>query len=85
EVPLLFRDGQGVTWSGVCDLVYRDEDSGIVVADYKTERLEEEPRSAAERYRAQMLVYVEALRRALPAETVRGEIIFVRPGISVAL
>ena len=85
EVPLLFRDGQGVTWSGVCDLVYRDEDGGIVVADYKTERLEEEPRSAAERYRAQMLVYVEALRRALPAETVRGEIIFVRPGISVAL
>jgi len=85
EVPLLFKDGQGVTWSGVCDLIYRDEQGRIVAADYKTERLEEEPGPAAERYRAQMQVYVEALRRALPDETVRGEIIFVRPGISVVL
>jgi ATP-dependent helicase/nuclease subunit A len=85
EVPLLFRDGQGVTWSGACDLVYRDERGRIVVADYKTERLEGGPQAAAERHRRQMEIYLEAFRRALPGETVRGEIIFVRSGISVAL
>lgn len=85
EVPLLFRDGQGVTWSGACDLVYRDERGRIVVADYKTERLEGDPQAAAERHRRQMEIYLEAFRRALPGETVRGEIIFVRSGISVAL
>ncbi len=85
EVPLLFKDGEGVTWSGVCDLIYRDGQGRVVAADYKTERLEGEPGPAAGQYRAQMLVYVEALRRALPDETVRGEIIFVRPGISVGL
>ena len=85
EVPLIFRDEEGVTWSGVCDLVYRDERGAVVAADYKTERLDGEPGAAAERYRPQMQLYVEALRRALPGETVRAEILFVRSGISAAL
>jgi len=85
EVPLIFRDEEGVTWSGVCDLIYRDERGQVVAADYKTERLDGDPGSAAERYRPQMQLYVEALRRALPGETVRAEILFVRSGISAAL
>ena len=85
EVPLIFKDERGVTWSGVCDLVYRDERGAVVAADYKTDRLDDEPGAAAERYRPQMQIYVEALRRALPGETVRAEILFVRTGISAAL
>jgi ATP-dependent helicase/nuclease subunit A len=85
EVPLIFRDERGVTWSGVCDLIYRDERGQVVAADYKTERLDGDPGPAAERYRPQMRLYVEALRRALPGETVRAEILFVRSGISAAL
>jgi len=69
----------------VCDLVYRDERGAVVAADYKTDRPDGEPGAAAERYRPQMQIYVEALRRALPGETVRAEILFVRTGISAAL
>jgi ATP-dependent helicase/nuclease subunit A len=85
EVPLILKDERGVTWSGVCDLIYRDDRGSLVAADYKTERLGGEPGAAAERYRPQMQIYLEALRRVLPGETVRAEILFVRSGISAAL
>ncbi|PYT10874.1 MAG: hypothetical protein DMF51_17070, partial [Acidobacteria bacterium] len=84
EVPLILRDGSGVTWAGACDLVYRDGPGRLVLADYKTERLAGEPAAAAERHRPQMAIYLEAFRRALAGTGVRGEIIFVRSGVSVA-
>ncbi|HKB06796.1 MAG TPA: PD-(D/E)XK nuclease family protein, partial [Candidatus Polarisedimenticolia bacterium] len=85
EVPVLFRDETGATWSGACDLVYRDERGRLVIADYKTERLDGPPAVAAERHRPQMEIYREAFRRALGETTVVGEILFVRAGVSVAL
>src|SRR5207247_117540 len=48
EVPILFRDEAGVTWSGACDLVYRDGRGVLVVADYKTERPGPDPAAAGE-------------------------------------
>ncbi len=85
EVPILYRDEEGTTWLGACDLIYRDRDGTTVVADYKTDRVEGDPAAAAERYRAQMAVYLEALRRALPGKPVRGEILFLRTGEAVSL
>jgi ATP-dependent helicase/nuclease subunit A len=85
EVPILFKDDTGITWSGACDLVYRDAGGRVVVADYKTERLDGDPAIAATRHRRQMEIYLEAFRRALPGEAVRAEILFVRAGLSVAL
>ena len=84
DVPILFTDDGGVTWSGTCDLVYRDA-HGLVVADYKTERLEGDPDAAAARHRRQMEIYLEAFRRALPGGAARAEVLFVRAGVSVAL
>jgi ATP-dependent helicase/nuclease subunit A len=80
EVPILWRDDAGATWIGACDLVYRDAAGATVAVDYKTDRLEQDPERAAERYRPQMEVYLEALRRALPGTPVRGEILFLRSG-----
>jgi ATP-dependent helicase/nuclease subunit A len=80
EVPILFRDEDGVTWIGAIDLVYRDESGGIVAADYKTDRLRGDASGMVERYRPQMRVYVEALRRALPKTEIRGELLFLREG-----
>ena len=85
EVPVLYRDGEGVTRIGVCDLVYRDRYGRIIAADYKTGRVEGDARLAAERYAPQVQVYVEALRRALPGETVCGEVLFLRGGTAVAI
>jgi ATP-dependent helicase/nuclease subunit A len=85
EVPILFRDETGVTWSGACDLVYRDGGGRLIVADYKTERLGADPTAAARRHRRQVEIYLDAFRRALPHETVRGEILFVRAGVSVEI
>ncbi len=85
EVPILFRDEGGTTWIGACDLVYRDREGRVVAADYKTDRVEGDPRRAAEPYRQQLAVYREALGRALPASKVRAEVLFVRSGIAVAI
>ena len=84
EVPLILQDRRGLTWAGACDLVYREGPGRLVLADYKTERPAGDPAAAAERHRPQMAIYLEAFRRALPGSSVRGEIIFVRSGVSVA-
>ncbi len=89
EVPLLFRDPPEdpaeTTWLGACDLLYRDADGTIVVADYKTDRLEGEPAEEAARYRDQMSLYLRAVRAAMPDEKARAEILFVRTGRSVPI
>jgi ATP-dependent helicase/nuclease subunit A len=85
EVPILYRDDAGTTWIGSCDLLYRDRDGTVVVADYKTDRVEEEPGTAAAAYREQLMVYREAAGRALEGRPVRAEILFVRTGDVVAL
>jgi ATP-dependent helicase/nuclease subunit A len=85
EVPILFKGDDGTVWSGTCDLVYRDDAGFLVVADYKTVRPGPEPDAAAQRYRPQVAIYVDALRRGAPGERVRGEILFVRTGAAVAL
>ncbi len=85
EMPVLYRDEAGTTWSGSCDLVYRDRDGAIVVADYKTDRVDGDPGVHAERYRAQLEIYREALRRALGQAMVRSEILFLRRGSIVLI
>ncbi|MGH7346366.1 MAG: PD-(D/E)XK nuclease family protein, partial [Candidatus Rokuibacteriota bacterium] len=85
EMPILFQGDDGRVWSGTCDLVYRDDAGCLVAADYKSERPDPDAQTAARRYRHQMGIYVEALRRGAPGERVRGEIVFVRTGEAVAL
>jgi ATP-dependent helicase/nuclease subunit A len=79
ELPLLFRDADGTAWSGTIDLLYRDPDGRIVIADYKTDRA---PDAAARaRYRAQLAVYARAVARAFADEpSPEAELIFVRTG-----
>jgi len=85
EVPILLRDDQGTSWIGACDLIFEDAAGDVVVADYKTDRLEEEAPAAARRYHPQMSIYLQAVRRALPERRVRGEILFLRDGRAVLL
>jgi ATP-dependent helicase/nuclease subunit A len=79
ELPLLFQDADGTAWSGTIDLLYRDPDGRIVIADYKTDRA---PDAAARaRYRAQLAVYARAVARAFADEpSPDAELIFVRTG-----
>ncbi|MBI3449172.1 MAG: PD-(D/E)XK nuclease family protein [Acidobacteria bacterium] len=89
EIPVLFDDGKngGGVWRGYCDLVYRDADGGVVVADYKTSRTEsdEAAAEAARAYGPQLAVYRGAIERAIPGAVVRAEILFVRSGRVVRL
>ena len=84
ELPLLFRDRDGTAWSGTIDLLYRDPDGRLVVADYKTDR---EPESATrERYRAQLEVYARGVARAFPnAAPPALELLYLRSGERVRL
>ncbi|MFQ5514569.1 MAG: UvrD-helicase domain-containing protein [Myxococcota bacterium] len=76
ELPLLYRDEHGQGWTGTLDLLYRDPDGRLVVADYKTDS---EP--DAERHRPQLECYARGLQRALPGEAPPAlELIFLRTG-----
>jgi ATP-dependent exoDNAse (exonuclease V) beta subunit len=62
EVPLLFQDAAGSSWWGKIDLVYRDSDGRVVVADFKTDR---EIDLVADRYAPQLAVYAAGVQRAM--------------------
>jgi ATP-dependent exoDNAse (exonuclease V) beta subunit len=90
ELPvLLLPDAAGASapagfFSGAVDLLYRDPQAGeLVVADYKTDRIEAGPelREAAERYAHQGAGYVRAVQEALglPAPP-RFELWFLHAG-----
>ena len=79
ELPLLVEDEQGIPWSGTLDLLYREPDGGLVVADYKTDRAPGPETN--ERYRAQLDIYAQAIARAFPeAPAPARELIYVRTG-----
>ncbi len=76
EVPVLLREGDA-HWRGVIDLIYRDDDGAIVVADFKTDAADD---GAVLRHRGQLGVYVRAVRRAMPEARVRAELWMLRSG-----
>jgi ATP-dependent helicase/nuclease subunit A len=86
ELPVLCAptDSAGDTgpvgyWSGAIDLVYRDPETGrAVIADYKTDRVDDVTDERAAAYRDQGAVYQRALREALALDyTPRFELWFL--------
>jgi ATP-dependent exoDNAse (exonuclease V) beta subunit len=86
ELPLLLppdpERGPVGSLVGFADLIYRDPADGVlVVADYKSDRVEHEEAVAerAERYRPQLELYARALVEGLDLEEpVRRELWFLR-------
>jgi ATP-dependent helicase/nuclease subunit A len=76
EVPMLLGE-DGLLWHGSIDLLYRDRDGTIVVADYKTDASDD---GAIARHGGQLGVYARAVRRALPHARVRAELWMLRTG-----
>ena len=76
EVPMLLGE-DGARWLGTIDLLYRDNDGTIVVADYKTDATDD---GAIARHGDQLGVYLRAVRRALPGERVRAELWMLKTG-----
>lgn len=75
--------------TGAIDLVYQDPDTGkIVVADYKTDQLEndDEIRDRAAVYQPQLEIYARALKEAMNLDMMpRQELWFVGSGVVHAL
>jgi ATP-dependent helicase/nuclease subunit A len=91
ELELVTTPRDGITVgavTGTIDLVYRDPQTGeIVVADYKTDHLEndQELHNRAATYRPQLEVYAGALQEALKLEvTPRRELWFLERGVITA-
>jgi ATP-dependent exoDNAse (exonuclease V) beta subunit len=83
ELPLLLRDDDGAVIRGRIDLVYRDAEGTIVVADYKTDR-DADPDLLAARHGPQLRVYGKAVRDALGLdEPPRTELWLLRHGTTV--
>ena len=80
ELPLLFREADGRSWSGTIDLLYRDRHSGrLVVADYKSDAKPDA--EARARYRAQLEVYARGVARLFPGEPAPElELVWLRRG-----
>lgn len=79
ELPVLFRDPDGAAWNGTIDLLYRDADGALVVADYKTGH--EPDGGAPEAYRAQLETYARGVAKVFPAEkAIALELIWLRSG-----
>ena len=80
ELPLLFREDDGKTWSGTIDLLYRDPLNGrLVVADYKSDKAADPAVRA--RYRAQLEVYARGVARLFPDEPPPElELVWLRSG-----
>jgi ATP-dependent exoDNAse (exonuclease V) beta subunit len=76
EVPMLFGE-DGARWQGAIDLLYRDDDGAIVLADYKTDASDDR---AMARHGEQLGVYLRAVRRAMPGQRVRAELWMLRSG-----
>jgi ATP-dependent helicase/nuclease subunit A len=80
ELPLVLAAGIGFA-TGSIDLLYRGDDGGLVVVDYKTDRTADGGDPAArERYARQGDLYRRAVREALGADGVRFEIWWLRSG-----
>ncbi len=75
EVPFVYSDERG-TMHGFIDLLYEDE-SGLVVADYKTTKVKGDLKKAAAKYDPQSVAYREAVSRVLK-KPVRFEVFFLR-------
>jgi ATP-dependent helicase/nuclease subunit A len=86
ELPLLVRvDERGPVFRGSIDLLYREAEGGIVVADYKTDRETDED-DLRRSYGRQLAVYAEAVQRALDLpERPRMELWLLRSGRVVTL
>ena len=81
ELPVLWRDPDGTAWNGTIDLLYRDTDGRLVVADYKTDRAPDE--AARTRYRAQLAAYARGVARAFPEEPAPAlELVWLRTGLA---
>jgi ATP-dependent helicase/nuclease subunit A len=85
EIPLLSPSADGPAWRGSIDLLYRDADGGVVVADYKTDRDEGDDVLAA-RYGGQLAIYADAVRRGLGLGALpRRELWLLRSGRRLVL
>lgn len=81
ELEMLLGDDDG-RWIGTIDLLYRDRDGSVVVADFKTDWSDD---GAVLRHGAQLRIYERAVRRALPGERVRAELWMLRSGRVLAV
>ncbi len=79
-------EGEELLLQGVVDCCLEEED-GLVIIDYKTDRVrtEEQIAARAELYRGQLLAYAEALTRILSRPVKEGVLFFLHPGREVRL
>lgn len=85
EMPFSLYTADGVV-SGVIDALTRDSDGTVWVLDYKTDRVAPgQETQAAQKYRQQLSIYVQAAQKLYPGQQVRGAVVFVRGGVLVAL
>ena len=86
EAPILYRDNKGQPWHGAIDILFR-EDGEIVIADYKTDRIEAgELEQRAQFYTTQITHYARAVQLAWQLDGLpHREVLFVRLGLAQRL
>ncbi len=84
EIPILLK-WNGQIMRGVIDILYKKDDR-IVIADYKTGRVEmSELAAIAGKYGHQKDVYIEAVKRGLGIDNPEFKLIFLRIGEAISV
>ncbi len=78
ELPFSCQAEQGLV-SGVIDLLLQDSNATVWVVDYKTDQVAPgTEQQAAQKYAAQLAVYMQAARRLYPSAILQAAVVFVR-------
>ena len=85
ELPMLLRGDDGQVFRGTIDMLYRDPDGTLVIADFKTDRHTDET-TMRQRYAPQLATYAKAVTQALnPTKPPRTELWLLRSGTRLPL
>ena len=83
EIPLQYRLGQQTVYGIIDRLLLSDTDIHLI--DYKTHRIDSEilVQQLAERYRPQIVLYCEGVRRLWPGRSIKAYLLLTDGGMLV--
>lgn len=81
ELPFSMKDPQtGIYANGIIDAVFEDAQGSVFIAEFKSDNInKEQVRQNAEKYSAQLEVYLKAAKLLFKGKNIKGALVFLRP------
>ena len=81
ELPFSMKDPQtGIYANGIIDAVFEDAQGSVFIAEFKSDNInKEQVRQNAEKYSAQLEIYLKAAKLLFKGKNIKGALVFLRP------